>query len=54
MGGNAESIWIEKDQKKVIFDMKISTPNGILFAMNLNRNTKTSNKTKIIVVKQKV
>jgi hypothetical protein len=35
IGGDKNSIWIKKDQKKVIFDMKISTPDGgTLFAMN--------------------
>jgi hypothetical protein len=47
MGNNKNSFWIEKDQKKVIFDMKISTPDGgTLFTMNFTRNIKTSNETK--------
>jgi hypothetical protein len=50
MGGNAESIWIKKDQNKVIFDIKIATPNGTLSAMNFTWHTKTSNETKNSVV----
>jgi hypothetical protein len=51
MGGNKDSIWIEEDQKKVIFDMEISTPNrGTVFAMHFARDTKTSDETKSLKV----
>jgi hypothetical protein len=31
MGCKSESIWIEKGHNKVVFDMKIPTPKGMLF-----------------------
>jgi hypothetical protein len=47
IGGNKDSMWIEKYQKKVIFDMKISTPDGgTLFAMNFAPDIKTFHQTK--------
>jgi hypothetical protein len=51
IGGDKNSIWIKKDQKKVIFDIKISTPDGgTLFAMNFIRKIETSNETKSLEV----
>jgi hypothetical protein len=33
--GNAEAIWLTKGDKKVVFDIKIHTPKGMVFCMNL-------------------
>jgi Zinc knuckle len=33
--GNAEAIWLAKGNKKVVFDIKIHTPKGVVFCMNL-------------------
>jgi Zinc knuckle len=33
--GNAEAIWLAKGNKEVVFDIKIHTPKGVVFCMNL-------------------
>ena len=38
LGGNADSLWITKGEKKVVFDIKIETPKGIVFAIYFKRS----------------
>jgi hypothetical protein len=57
MGGNGESIWIEKDSKKVVFDLTIPIPKGVLFAMYFARDTEVAgairdNITKNVTIQQ--
>jgi hypothetical protein len=42
LGGNDKCIWIEKGQRKVVFDMMIPTPRGVIHAMYFNRGTEVS------------
>ena len=37
--GDNKSIWLEKDGHKLIFDIPIKTPNGIIFATYISRDT---------------
>ena len=37
-GGNAYEIWISKDEKKMVFDIKIETPKGIIFVIYFKRS----------------
>jgi hypothetical protein len=36
MHGNADAIWLTKGDKNVVFDIKIYTPKGVVFCMNLH------------------
>jgi hypothetical protein len=38
--GNDDMIWLEKDDKKVKFDIKIKTSRGALLGMNVKRTVK--------------
>jgi hypothetical protein len=35
--GNQDMIWLEKDGKKIVFDIKILSPKGMLYTMCLKR-----------------
>lgn len=37
LGGDANSIWLKKGERKIVFDIKITTPKGMIFAMFLQR-----------------
>ena len=37
LGGNKESMWLEKGDQKIKFDIKISTPKGALFCIYFKR-----------------
>ena len=42
--GDSNSIWIEKGNHKVVFDIKIKTPKGELFAVYFKRQSAKGNK----------
>jgi hypothetical protein len=37
LGGNKNSMWLEKDGKMILFDIRITTPKGMVFAMFFQR-----------------
>ena len=39
LGGNKDSIWLEKDGAKIKFDIRIETAEGVIFAIYIKRNT---------------
>jgi hypothetical protein len=45
MGNNKTSIWIEKGQNKVTFDLMIPTPKGMMFAIYFARETEIAGAT---------
>jgi hypothetical protein len=51
LGENGEAIWIEKDSKKVVFDLMIPTPKGVLFAMYFARDTEVAGTVSDIPIK---
>jgi hypothetical protein len=42
--GNAEAIWLTKDDKKVVFNIKIHKPKGVVFCMNLHPQVQLTEK----------
>ena len=40
IGGNANAIWLEKGDYKILFDIKIKTPKGALFCAYFKRKEK--------------
>jgi hypothetical protein len=36
--GNSEKIWIEKGEHKIVFDIRIETPEGLIFALHHKQN----------------
>jgi hypothetical protein len=47
--GNTEAIWLTKDNKKVVFDIKIHTPKGVVFCMNLRRKVQLTKKALVAI-----
>jgi hypothetical protein len=35
--GDTKAIWILKGENKIVFDIRIETPEGMVFAININR-----------------
>jgi hypothetical protein len=42
--GNTKGIWLTKGDKKVVFDIKIHTPKGVVFCMNLHHKVQLTKK----------
>ena len=40
LGGDHETMWLTKGERTVIFDIKIPTPKGTLYAMYFKRESK--------------
>ena len=38
MGGDENALWIYKGERKIVFDTKIETPKGIVFAIYFKRS----------------
>ena len=45
LGGNNNSMWLEKDNKKIVFDIMLKTEEGVLFAMYFKRDTEIAGAT---------
>ena len=45
LGGNKNSMWLEKDNKKIVFDIMLKTEEGVLFAMYFKRDTEIAGAT---------
>jgi hypothetical protein len=41
--GNSGMVWVEKNNMKLKFDIKITTASGIVYCMYVQRNTKLAN-----------
>ena len=53
LGGNKDIIWISKGDKKVVFDIKIKTPKGAIFAAYFQQNLIASNEVAAVVTDKK-
>jgi hypothetical protein len=47
--GNAEAIWLTKGNQKVVFDIKIHTPKGVVFCMNLQCKVQFTEKEVVVM-----
>jgi hypothetical protein len=37
--GDVKKIWLEKEGNKIVFDLMVPTPKGVVYCMYLNRQT---------------
>ena len=44
LGGDSEALWISKGEVKIVFDLKVKTPKGAIFAAYFKRNSTKENK----------
>ena len=54
LGGDSQEIWIEKGENKVIFDIKIETPKGTIFATYFKSHVEKSEVAAVMTDKKKV
>ena len=53
LGGDKNSLWISKGENKVVFDIKIKTPKGAIFATYFKRNVNNGNEVAAVMSDKK-
>ena len=53
MGGDRKAIWQSKGSDKVVFDIKIKTPKGAIFAAYVKHKVRNGNKVAAVMVNKK-
>ena len=53
LDGDSKVVWLTKGKHKIVFDIKIKTPKGDIFAMYVKRKVKDEREVAAVVSKKK-